>query len=1031
MKKRIISLLLTLVMLAGLLPAGAFTLSAAAAQVDAAAVGGEEYDYTDPSDPYIATDFEGLRNVFNKKRSGETVYIRLGKDIIFRDNSGKPEALSTNGTNVVLDLGGYTLSYTAMKTNAMYGYKGKITVKDSQRYEASSGKWISGKVEYDYQVASSWSTSYYVWYSSTSVMIGDIAVYGGTFINHNSLTNDSQDSVYCGETLEMYGGVFEAEYPLNLTDSYRTDNNVKKVLIDGGTLRAKGQAVVLDEFHTDGKEFVTIKNCEMINAGSDRAMAYYVDVSDKVEYDTANDLFDRFFKRYPEGTAVFIDEKLQSSVRSGMIFDGDSKVLGPAFDSTFYVKNLGYIDELDLAVKAPEAGDYVSYAATPQGGAHYVINMSYSDSTWKNGVMWGTGSEALKIADNNKFIGGNRYTVTVAVGLTDKFAYRLADKDSLTATVNGRKATVIWISDMSCMVQCSFDVEIQEIGSVSVTVPEMEAGERITYSATTPFSTGYMVENFSSGTVWKTGVKWEQLKATFVTLSTAETNYFQGAATYRLSISLEPTNTEKYRFGEAKDMTATINGDAAEISNNTDGTVTLTCIFRVREALDSFDLKIRTPSEGDYPRYTATINGSTYHYSVEDYTGMDSWKNGVMWIRGELGTQGFEALDPAEENVFEPGEKYTVCFMLTINRTDSYKFADADKCTAAVNGNAATVYRISENEMGVYYTFTIPGRQVIRSVAINIEEPTAGAPLPYYATVPSGMGYYLNLRSNNTWQNGVMWLDENGEYIYVDNNNVFEAGKEYTVLFDLYLTDKDNSAFGDIDNMTAAVSGHPAKLEANPDHSLSVSCTFTVEGAKVVDKLEVTVTEPKAGAARSYAATVPAGKGYAVEDFDVGNWKDGVCWKDQGGYFIKPGDTGVFEAGKEYTVCVSLALTDSDKYTFAAKSEDFTATLNGKKAEVELYNDGTCGVVYTFTVPAAGGYIVGDVNSDDEVNNRDAMILDRYIAEWKGYDAYIKNMDAADMDRKGTVDNRDAMILDRVVAGWPGYYEKYCITVTG
>ena len=80
------------------------------------------------------------------------------------------------------------------------------------------------------------------------------------------------------------------------------------------------------------------------------------------------------------------------------------------------------------------------------------------------------------------------------------------------------------------------------------------------------------------------------------------------------------------------------------------------------------------------------------------------------------------------------------------------------------------------------------------------------------------------------------------------------------------------------------------------------------------------------------------------------------------------------------------------------------------------------------TEPATS-YIVGDVNLSGEVDNRDAMILDRYIAGWADYDRYIKNMDAADMDRKGTVDNRDAMILDRVVAGWPGYYEKYCITV--
>ena len=75
------------------------------------------------------------------------------------------------------------------------------------------------------------------------------------------------------------------------------------------------------------------------------------------------------------------------------------------------------------------------------------------------------------------------------------------------------------------------------------------------------------------------------------------------------------------------------------------------------------------------------------------------------------------------------------------------------------------------------------------------------------------------------------------------------------------------------------------------------------------------------------------------------------------------------------------------------------------------------------------GYVLGDANGDGEVDNRDAMILDRYIAGWVGYDAYIADMRAADMNQDGDVNNRDAMILDRVVAGWQGYYEKYCITV--
>ena len=73
-------------------------------------------------------------------------------------------------------------------------------------------------------------------------------------------------------------------------------------------------------------------------------------------------------------------------------------------------------------------------------------------------------------------------------------------------------------------------------------------------------------------------------------------------------------------------------------------------------------------------------------------------------------------------------------------------------------------------------------------------------------------------------------------------------------------------------------------------------------------------------------------------------------------------------------------------------------------------------------------YIVGDVNGDGEVNNRDAMILDRYIGGWEGYDQYIVNPDAADINNDGEVNNRDAMILDRYIAGWEGY-DKWIVEV--
>ena len=71
-------------------------------------------------------------------------------------------------------------------------------------------------------------------------------------------------------------------------------------------------------------------------------------------------------------------------------------------------------------------------------------------------------------------------------------------------------------------------------------------------------------------------------------------------------------------------------------------------------------------------------------------------------------------------------------------------------------------------------------------------------------------------------------------------------------------------------------------------------------------------------------------------------------------------------------------------------------------------------------------FIVGDVDSNGMVNNRDAVILDRYIADWEGYEDIIANMRAADLNQDGKVNNRDAVILDRYIAVWDGY-DKYIV----
>lgn len=66
-------------------------------------------------------------------------------------------------------------------------------------------------------------------------------------------------------------------------------------------------------------------------------------------------------------------------------------------------------------------------------------------------------------------------------------------------------------------------------------------------------------------------------------------------------------------------------------------------------------------------------------------------------------------------------------------------------------------------------------------------------------------------------------------------------------------------------------------------------------------------------------------------------------------------------------------------------------------------------------------FTVGDVDGNGVVDNRDALILDRYVAGWEGYDALIAVPDCADLSRDGAISLRDAVMLDRCLTGWEGY----------
>ena len=190
------------------------------------------------------------------------------------------------------------------------------------------------------------------------------------------------------------------------------------------------------------------------------------------------------------------------------------------------------------------------------------------------------------------------------------------------------------------------------------------------------------------------------------------------------------------------------------------------------------------------------------------------------------------------------------------------------------------------------------------------------------------------------------------------------------------------------------------------------------------------------------------GKDFSEEEFADEGYS--YVMSDQDTKFTYNGDVNFEEMkkytdaeGKEYAADWEKTVYAYDEPAVTVTFGDTTYTMahatdikadnlisSERQVETDMFNYFLKGDEYVFEGSGQEASVfVGDVNLSGAVDNRDAMILDRYVAEWAGYGARILNMDAADLDRKGDVNNRDAMILDRVVAGWTGYYDKYCILV--
>lgn len=656
---------------------------------DLAATG--EYDYTDPDNPYLAKDFESLEAVFEEMRPRDiTVYIKLAKDI-FRTRKGAQ--LTTNGADVVLDLAGYTLGVTTDETSLIRATNGQVTIEDSRRYDSSKKQWIDGRLEFETKDMDPDSIHFF---SYTWLMSGDIVIKGGRFKNNNH-SPDRMDSVFSGRSLEMYGGTFEADYPIILS---KNKWYFQSCVIHDGTLRVNREIAVLAyEGCILPDHHPVIERCRIENAsGNEKVAAFYLNLEkDFAENHTASEAFAIWNSIvYPE-TYAFIDGTKQPKGNHGILYNGLGALTGPLFRESYVLTPLSFIDHVEITMPEPRPGTQLSYDASVPEGMGYQVESINEGTTWINGVLWRNSQDKF-IPSDSVLEPGESYHLRVAIELTDIYAFAFAPQGSLTASINGHEAMITYRADTN-KIYVRYDFTCPErtlIDRLDITIPDPGSGDLITYNSTLPDECGFekAANSFDSDDEnWKNAILWQENGKS---LRADRSYYFAAGSEYEISIAVNPTREPWFRYAELSDMTVTVNGVPAEIVYSVHCYI-ISCTFTPTPQVNSVRITIPELKAGNQLQWIAsTPAGANYTVNNKSSTFMSG---GVMWYKGT------QVVTPGKKMEFEAGETYRVS--IRIAALNGHRFTGEDM-PAFVNGYSAKVGGFySDTDYIISFTFTL------------------------------------------------------------------------------------------------------------------------------------------------------------------------------------------------------------------------------------------------------------------------------------------------------------------------------------
>ena len=1009
--KKVLPLLLCLLTVLSLFT-GLDVLAAGSTDSGADLAGTGYYLGGSETSPWLIDNWDGLKNSFLvHPDDGDIVYLKLKSDITY--SGAEQGTLETHGFDVVLDLGGYTLKCVDKSNNSfhfIHASNGTVTIKDSRRYDEAKDKWYSGTIDYLYD--------FHYPDRDTAVMSGDIIIKGGKIVNrthsnygdvHCVYTNNGVyskgthiDNNYYDGCIKIYDGTLEADHPLFL--GYLPGSGIY-----GGTLNAKSSpAVWIEKGKSDtavysSENIPELVECRINNATDDDAISSFqlYFPSAYSSNHTADQALSVFLDSFGDSSYAYIDGKRPYNL-ADEIPHTNAMINGPTVKSNLYIVKPEIVSKVELTITEPEPGDEMSFTASTPSRAGYTVGARQlvSSSDWD--VQWTDADDVNHVYERGSvFEADKSYEVFIRFRNSDSRKYTFADESSLTVTINGKNA-LIYSTDNGYVAYRRFEVKRKKIEEIALTVTEPRIDASPVYSASKPSDADYAVDTSYNTAGFRLGVAWTKGAANL-----ADGAKFEADQSYSVLVSVIPVNTVKYEFTDPENITATVNGRAANVIKISAFRYSVWYTFDLSATITDIAVTIPEPIEGEQIQWTASSTDPAY--VIQNSNGIE-FTNGVKWekIDGKDAT----VLKSNKVNYFEAEATYRVT--ISVNPAEGYQFAERDSQTFKVNDNTADCTGYTAKVRMVKCTFTV--KHAIKNIDITIPAPTPGEELSYDPVLPEGANYRTSGVTGAMWKNGMEW-NVGSTHLTVADHPVAQEGVTYKAVFVVTPTDKENYQFAPLDKITTTVNGSTdVKLWKSSSATYYISYTFAPPAEiTIVDSVDLTITAPEAEKALSYDAVVINGVGCRVQKYDSDNiFKNGVVWSDSYDFNHQYQVGTKAHAGMNYGVCIWIELTDSAKYQFA-ENEDFNATVNGWHAFANKINDTTYSIAMLFSVPK-NGCLLGDSDTDGEVSILDATYIQRYLAELP-IDKF--DSDAADADEDGEVTILDATAIQRHLAGLP------------